>query len=134
LLAFTLTIFLLSLIGIPGTAGFFAKYYVFQAAFTGHSGALIALGIIGLINSAVASYYYLRLIVLMYMREPIMAEAPAPATGAMRLALVLAAIATIYLGVVPNRVLNSSQAGAQDLDFTNPGKIVYHIAQPTPER
>jgi NADH-quinone oxidoreductase subunit N len=138
LLAFTLTIFLLSLIGIPGTAGFFAKYYVFQAAFIGHSGALIALGIIGLINSAVASYYYLRLIVLMYMREPVMAEAPASANAAMRLALVLAAIATIYLGVVPNRVLNSSQAGAQDLDFTNPGKIVYHIGQPvapaTPER
>ncbi|HKR95692.1 MAG TPA: NADH-quinone oxidoreductase subunit N [Candidatus Angelobacter sp.] len=138
LLAFTLTIFLLSLIGIPGTAGFFAKYYVFQAAFTGHSGALIALGIIGLINSAVASYYYLRLIVLMYMREPVIAETPASATAAMRLALVLAAIATIYLGVVPNRVLNSSQAGAQDLDFTNQGKIVYHIGQPaapaTPER
>src|SRR6185437_13041260 len=104
LLAFTLTIFLLSLIGIPGTAGFFAKYYVFQAAFIGHSGALIALGIIGLINYAVASYYYLRLIVLMYMREPVMAEAPASANAAMRLALVLAAIATIYLGVVPNRV------------------------------
>ena len=66
-------------------------------------------------NSAVASYYYLRLIVVMYMREPVIAEAPAPASGAMRLALVLAAIATIYLGVMPGRVLTYSEAGARDL-------------------
>jgi NADH-quinone oxidoreductase subunit N len=86
----------------------------------------------------VASYYYLRLIVVMYMREPVIAETPAPASLAMRLALVLTAIATIYLGVVPGRVVNSSQAGAQDLGFVTPGRIVYHIAQPTapptPER
>jgi hypothetical protein len=49
------------------------------------------------------------------MREPIIAEAPAPATGAMKLALVLAAIATIYLGVMPGRVLTYSDAGARDL-------------------
>jgi len=140
LLAFTLTIFMLSLIGIPATAGFLAKYYVFASALslTVHPTAMIWLTIIGLINSAVASYYYLRLIVVMYMREPVIAETPAPASLAMRLALVLTAIATIYLGVVPGRVLNSSQAGAQDLGFATPGKIVYHIAQPTapstPER
>ena len=63
-----------------------------------HPTALVWLTIIGLVNSAVASYYYLRLIVVMYMREPVIAEAPAPASGAMKLALVLAAIATIYLG------------------------------------
>jgi hypothetical protein len=49
------------------------------------------------------------------MREPVLAEAPAPASGAMRLALVLAAIATIYLGVMPGRVLKYSEAGARDL-------------------
>jgi len=117
LLAFTLTIFMLSLIGIPATAGFLAKYYVFNAALAAnaHSTALVWLTVIGLVNSAVASYYYLRLIVVMYMREPIIAEAPAPASGAMKLALVLAAIATIYLGVMPGRVLNYSEAGAHDL-------------------
>jgi NADH-quinone oxidoreductase subunit N len=117
LLAFTLTIFMLSLIGIPATAGFLAKYYVFNAALSAnaHPTALVWLTIIGLVNSAVASYYYLRLIVVMYMREPVIAEAPAPASGAMRLALVLAAIATIYLGVMPGRVLNYSEAGARDL-------------------
>ena len=117
LLAFTLTIFMLSLIGIPATAGFLAKYYVFTSALTAnaHPTALVWLTVIGLVNSAVASYYYLRLIVVMYMREPTIAEAPAPASGAMRLALVLAAIATIYLGVMPGRVLKYSEAGARDL-------------------
>jgi NADH-quinone oxidoreductase subunit N len=117
LLAFTLTIFMLSLIGIPVTAGFLAKYYVFAAALgaQSHSGALVALTVIGLVNSAVASYYYLRLIVVMYMREPAVDEAPAPAAPSMRLALVIAAIATIYLGVIPGRVVNLANMGAMKI-------------------
>src|SRR5215471_16085078 len=117
LLAFTLTIFLLSLIGIPATAGFLAKYYVFAAALTSqtHSDALIALTVIGLVNSAVASYYYLRLIVVMYMREPSLEEAPSRPAASMRLALVIAAIATIYLGVIPGRVVNSAIMGAASI-------------------
>lgn len=117
LLAFTLTIFMLSLIGIPATAGFLAKYYVFNSALAAasHPTALVWLTVIGLVNSAVASYYYLRLIVVMYMREPVVTEAPPQATVSMRLALVLAAIATIYLGVIPGRVLNSAERGAANL-------------------
>jgi NADH-quinone oxidoreductase subunit N len=133
LLALTLTIFMLSLIGIPGTVGFLGKYYVFTSALsvTAHPNAMIALVVIGLVNSAVASYYYLRLIVLMYMREPVTAESPAPASAPMKLALVLAAIATIYLGVIPGRVQNSSQLGARDLGpKESSGKVVYRIAQP----
>jgi NADH-quinone oxidoreductase subunit N len=117
LLALTLTIFMLSLIGIPATAGFLGKYYVFTSALsvTAHPTAMVWLAVIGLINSAVASYYYLRLIVVMYMREPVTAEAPAPASAAMRLALVLAAIATIYLGVIPGRVLGGADKAAWNL-------------------
>ncbi|HKD45842.1 MAG TPA: NADH-quinone oxidoreductase subunit N [Candidatus Angelobacter sp.] len=117
-LAFTLTIFLLSLIGIPATAGFLAKYYVFVSGMWGqttHQEAMVVLVVIGLINSAVASYYYLRLIVVMYMREPTVEEPPAPASFSMRLALAAAAIATIYLGVVPTRVLDYTQKSAQTL-------------------
>ncbi len=66
LLAATLTIFLLSLIGIPMTGGFFAKFYVFSAAVKAN---LIWLTIIGVVNSAIGAYYYLRIIVVMYMRE-----------------------------------------------------------------
>ncbi len=72
LLAAILTIFLLSLIGIPVTGGFFAKFYVFSAALQSN---LVGLTIIGVINSAIAAYYYLRVIVYMYMRDERM-EAP----------------------------------------------------------
>lgn len=112
LLAFTLTIFMLSLIGIPLTGGFFAKYYVFSAALSAN---LVWLAIIGLVNSAVAAYYYLRLIVVMYMRDQVVEIEPVRVTPAMGLALVLAAIATIYLGVVPGRVLDYANQGAQNL-------------------
>ena len=130
LLAFTLSIFMLSLIGIPATAGFLAKYYVFNAALspTAHPNALVWLTVIGLVNSAVASYYYLRLIVVMYMREPVVTEAPPRASAAMRLALVLTAVATIYLGVIPGRVLDSSAAGARDLGPTAAtGKVAHGV-------
>src|SRR6202158_5946432 len=66
LLTATLTIFLLSLIGIPMTGGFFAKFYVFSAALQAN---LVGLTIIGVLNSAGGAYYYLRIIVVMYMRE-----------------------------------------------------------------
>jgi NADH-quinone oxidoreductase subunit N len=120
LLAFTLTIFMLSLIGIPLTGGFFAKYYVFSAALKAN---LIGLTIIGLVNSAVAAYYYLRLIVVMYMREPAVEGAPEPVTPAMSMALVLAALATIYLGVVPSQVVDYATVGAQEVSSQAPASV-----------
>jgi NADH-quinone oxidoreductase subunit N len=102
-LAATLTIFLLSLIGIPITGGFFAKFYVFSAALQAN---LVGLVIIGVLNSAVASYYYLRLIVVMYMREA-REEIPLPPIPlGLGTALVISLAATIYLGVLPGRVLD----------------------------
>ena len=62
-----LTIFLLSLIGVPLTGGFFGKFYIFKAALESN---LVWLAVLGLLNSAVAAYYYLRLLVVMYMHEP----------------------------------------------------------------
>jgi NADH-quinone oxidoreductase subunit N len=111
-LAATLSIFLLSLIGIPITAGFFAKFYVFSAALKAN---LVGLTIIGVINSAIAAYYYLRVIVVMYMREPHeeapLAEIP-PGLGT---ALAITLALTIYLGVLPGRVLNYAQRSAERL-------------------
>jgi NADH-quinone oxidoreductase subunit N len=104
-LAAILTIFLLSLIGIPITGGFFAKFYVFSAALQG-SHPLVGLVIIGVINSAVAAYYYLRIIVVMYMREARDEEAPvAPISTGLGFALGLSLAATFFLGVYPNPVL-----------------------------
>jgi len=119
LLAGTLLVFMLSLIGIPGFAGFMAKYYVFTAALSSpgpHQTALVWLAIIGVINSAVASYYYLRVVVVMYMRDPVVSEAPARPTAAMRLGLVIATVVTIYLGFLPGRVQDYAMAGAANLN------------------
>jgi NADH-quinone oxidoreductase subunit N len=103
LLAAMLTIFLLSLIGIPITGGFFAKFYVFSAALQAN---LVGLVIIGVLNSAVASYYYLRLIVVMYMREA-REDVPLPRIPlGLGAALAISLAATIYLGVLPGRVLD----------------------------
>jgi NADH-quinone oxidoreductase subunit N len=112
-LAASLTLLLLSLIGIPATGGFFAKFYVFAAALN-HN--LIGLTIIGVLNSAIAAYYYLRLIVAMYMREPgDDTAAVAPLTPALAVTLIVSVAATIYLGVLPGRVLVYAAEGAQAL-------------------
>ncbi|HTU43303.1 MAG TPA: NADH-quinone oxidoreductase subunit N [Candidatus Aquilonibacter sp.] len=112
LLAATLTIFLLSLIGIPMTGGFFAKFYVFSAAMRSH---LIWLTIIGVLNSGIGAYYYLRVIVKMYMSEARREVPVTPVTFAPRLAIALCLIATIYLGMFPNSVLQYAQGSAEQL-------------------
>jgi NADH-quinone oxidoreductase subunit N len=112
LLAATLTIFLLSLIGIPITAGFFAKLYVFSAALKSN---LVGLTLIAVINSAVGAYYYLRIIVVMYMRPPRQDISVASIPFALAVGLAISVVATIYLGILPNRVLQYTQHSAQAL-------------------
>lgn len=122
LLAATLTIFLLSLIGIPMTGGFFAKFYVFSAALKAN---LIWLTLIGVVNSAVGAYYYLRIIVVMYMREARKAVPVTPVPAGLAAALGLTVLATLYLGILPNRVLQYAQESAQTL--------VSHVSETAPE-
>ena len=111
-LAAALTLFLLSLIGIPITAGFFAKFYVFSAALQAN---LVGLVIIGVINSAVAAYYYLRVIVVVYMHDP-RDESVLPAVPLeLGAALAITALTTIYLGLLPGRVLDYASRSAGDL-------------------
>ena len=112
ILAATLTIFLLSLIGIPITGGFFAKFYVFSAALRSN---LIWLTLIGVVNSAIGAYYYLRIIVMMYMREARKTVPVAPVSFGLATALVISVVATLYLGILPNRVLQVAQHSALDL-------------------
>jgi NADH-quinone oxidoreductase subunit N len=97
------TIFLLSLIGVPLTGGFFGKFYIFKAALDSH---LIWLSVLGLLNSAVGAYYYLRILVVMYMQEPGEAvEGAEPLTAGLRIALLLPALGTLVLGIFPSWVL-----------------------------
>jgi NADH-quinone oxidoreductase subunit N len=109
-LAATLTVFLLSLIGIPMTGGFFAKFYVFSAALQNN---LIWLVIIGVLNSAVGAYYYLRIIVAMYMREPREDTVVSPVSFSLGSALAISVLATLYLGILPGRVLDYARSAAE---------------------
>ncbi|HOQ44746.1 MAG TPA: NADH-quinone oxidoreductase subunit N [Bryobacteraceae bacterium] len=98
-LAALFAVILLSLIGVPPTAGFLGKFYIFQAAVKAD---LLWLTVLGLLNSAVAAYYYLRLIVIMYMKEPgdSLLELPGMAVST-RAALWTSAAAVVVLGLFP---------------------------------
>lgn len=99
-----LSIFLLSLIGVPLTGGFFGKFYIFKAALDSH---LVWLTVLGLLNSAVAAYYYLRILVVMYMREPGEATANIEPLGpGLRAALFIPAVGTLALGIFPGWILD----------------------------
>lgn len=112
MLAATFTFFLMSLIGIPITGGFFAKFYILTAALKSN---LVALAIILVLNSALGAYYYLRIIVIMYMREP-RGEVPVtPVPVAAGLAIAVCVLATLYLGVVPGPVLDYAAQSASQL-------------------
>jgi len=104
MMAAMLTIFLLSLIGVPLTGGFFGKFYIFKAAMDSH---LVWLSVLGLLNSAVAAYYYLRVLVMVYMHEPGDAvNETKPLTAGFRLALIVPALGTLFLGIFPTWVLD----------------------------
>jgi NADH-quinone oxidoreductase subunit N len=102
-LAAALTVFLLSLGGIPPTVGFVAKWYVFSAAVrSGYYG----LAIVGVLTSVVSIFFYLRVVVMMYMAEPaVVVEAPAPPSRAAVVALAVSVAAIFYLGILPGQVL-----------------------------
>ncbi len=101
-LAGLMTVFLLSLGGLPPTAGFIGKWYIFSAAVQqGH----YALAIIGVLTSVVSVFFYLRIVVMMYMtegHESVRPQVPVVAT----VGLALATIAVFYLGVLPTQVLD----------------------------
>lgn len=104
--AAVLSLYLLSLLGLPVTAGFFGKFYIFKAAVNSH---LIWLAVLMAINSIIGAYYYLRVIVVMYMREgsaEAMAEVPVRFPVAVNVVLAVTAIGTVYFGLFPNQVLN----------------------------
>ena len=105
-LGLTMTVFMLSLIGIPPTAGFFGKLYVFSEAIKeGH----LTLAIIGLLNSAVGAYYYLRVISSLYMAKP---EGDVAVLQPMsyKFALVVSALLIVMLGMFPDQLVQAMLA------------------------
>src|SRR5438445_3582733 len=103
-----MTLFMISLAGLPPTAGFLGKLYLFRAALgAGRTGLVI----VGVLTSVVSVYYYLAVIVRMYMTtpSPAAAETEARPAGHLSLALALTAALTLLLGIVPGRVLDQAQ-------------------------
>jgi NADH-quinone oxidoreductase subunit N len=100
-----LSLFLLSLLGLPITAGFFGKLYIFNAAI---KSKLLWLAILMAINSVIGAYYYLRLIVVMYMHEykgAVPGDASKALSPTAAMVVTVAAMITVYLGLLPNHVL-----------------------------
>ena len=106
LLALFMTIMLLSLAGFPPTAGFVGKFYIFRSAV--ESGQ-IWLVIIGAINTAISAFYYLRVVVAMYMREPEVELDFLAYPRLLIVALTLAAIGVVLIGILPSYFLSPAQ-------------------------
>jgi NADH-quinone oxidoreductase subunit N len=103
LLAAAMTLFLLSMAGIPPTGGFLGKYMIFQAAVASKQWML---AIVGSLNAVIAAYYYLSVIMTMWFKPADGdAAAPSPIAPSLAVVLTIAAAAIIYLGVAPSRVL-----------------------------
>jgi NADH-quinone oxidoreductase subunit N len=105
LTAFAMLIFMFSLAGIPPTAGFVAKFYIFMAAVNGHLTWLVVLGVV---FTAVSAYFYLRVVMVMYMKEPDEAVQLAAPPGVV-VVLAVAAAVVLLLGIYPSPFLNYAQ-------------------------
>jgi NADH-quinone oxidoreductase subunit N len=137
-LAGAMAFFLLSLIGIPFTGGFFAKFYVFSAAL---QQGMTGLAVIGLLNSGIACFYYLRLLTAVYSKpaegSPVLAVPRMSLT--LGFAILLSASATLLLGVVPRSSLDLAQRGARVLfpgglsPFVSEEPAIVPVSAPVPK-
>ncbi|MGR3319721.1 MAG: NADH-quinone oxidoreductase subunit N [Candidatus Anammoxibacter sp.] len=105
-LAIVMTIFMLSMAGMPPLAGFVGKFYVFSAAI---KSGYITLAIIGVINSVISVYYYLRVTVFMYMKPPMREFSPLSTSPFIILVLVITLWGTIQLGIFPSCIIDLAQ-------------------------
>jgi NADH-quinone oxidoreductase subunit N len=104
-------LFMLSLGGIPPTAGFMGKFWLFSAAIDAH---YYWLALIGVLNSAVSLYYYIRIVVFMYLKRETMGSEPVT-TPALGVVLALAVAATLVLGIYPRMLFEVAELSARTL-------------------
>lgn len=102
-LGIVLSIFLFSLMGLPPTAGFTAKFYIFAGAI---EAGYIWLAILGVLNSAVSLYYYLRIMVQMYFKDPEEDFAWVSINAPVTISIVISVVGVLYLGIFPNSLMN----------------------------
>jgi len=112
LLAAALAVFMISLTGIPVSAGFVGKFYLFTAAV---EGGYVTLAIVGMLMSAVSAYYYLGVVVAMYMREPVGEDVWGPVSVPSGVALAVSVLVVLGLGVYPGPVLAWARLAARSL-------------------
>jgi NADH-quinone oxidoreductase subunit N len=105
--ALAMTIFMLSLGGIPPTGGFFGKFYVFKSAMEAHDQQLTWLVAVGVVNAAISIYYYLRVVMAMYFR-PAVDEFQPLRSGAITVVLVICALAILEMGILPGFWLDAA--------------------------
>jgi len=106
LLAIAMTLFMLSMAGIPPMAGFVGKFYIFSAAM---KSGYVGLAVIGVINSVISVYYYLRITVIMYMKEPTRDFSPLTISPLIVAAIVISVVGTLQLGIFPSKVMEIVQ-------------------------
>jgi NADH-quinone oxidoreductase subunit N len=109
--AFAMLLFMLSLGGIPPTAGFMGKFWLFSAAV---ESGYIWLAVIGVLNSAISLYYYLRLVVFMYLKKETSGSEPT-VDGSLALTLGVAVAATLVLGVYPRLLFELAELSARSM-------------------
>ncbi len=111
-IAAALTVFLVSLAGVPVSAGFVGKFYLFGAAV---SGGWTVLAVVGVLMSVVSAYYYLRVVVAMYMRDPLGEDDWGGVAPDSALALAISVAVVLILGVYPAPLLALARQAAQSL-------------------
>jgi NADH-quinone oxidoreductase subunit N len=104
-LSFTLSLFMLSLLGLPLTAGFMGKVLVFRPALESGSGLLTMLVVVAVLNTAISAYYYLRLIVVMFFRERTTDWHAPKMPAAFAAALIITAVGVFYFGIFSSGVI-----------------------------
>ncbi|MGB9735056.1 MAG: NADH-quinone oxidoreductase subunit N [bacterium] len=110
-LSFVMTVFMLSLAGIPPTAGFMAKFYVFSSAIkTGY----IGLAIFGILTSVISLYYYLRVVYAMYFEEP-EREINLPVSAGISAGIIIALLGVVQLGIMPSDIMSLAVQSIQSL-------------------
>jgi NADH-quinone oxidoreductase subunit N len=110
-LALALGIFMFALAGIPPTAGFFGKLYIFLAAIDAH---LVGLAVIGVLTSVVGAFYYLRIVKVMYFDEPL-GSFDRPIAAELKWVLVIAAGLTMFFILLPDPIVGGAEAAAASL-------------------
>jgi NADH-quinone oxidoreductase subunit N len=119
LLSFTLSLFMLSLLGLPLTAGFMGKVLVFRPALEAGSTMLILLVVVAVVNTAISAYYYLRLIVVMFFRERTSDWHEPRMPAGLAAALLIAAIGVLYFGIFSSDVISKFSRPVQTVSISS---------------